>query len=803
MIGAGCIAASLAYGSGLDLTSGAFIDFNGDRRGDFGAFYNQADHTLAQAMSIDLSRGSGFTNRLWPAATARHIQNGGTQHRYTTLIGDFNGDRRSDLVTISPDGGGGWASWASMDFSLGSRFGSLVWSCKTPMHMRNGGAHNNYLTFAGDFNGDGRSDLATVSPDGGGSWSHWYAMEISTGTGFSSSVWPSYLPLHMRNGGAKNEYRPLIGDFNGDGRSDIATISPNAGGAWVNHIHLDISYGAGFTSCFAQSITPANMRYNPSRTKKTFFHLVGDFNGDGRSDIATISPDADGGWGQWIAMDLSTGTGFSSTVWHCPTPAHMRNGGLAGTYYVPVVGDFNGDGRDDIATVSPNGGGGWAHWYAIELSTGYSFSSTVWASNTPMHMRNGNASSAYQVLAQDFTGDGRCDIAVLSQNALGAWGNWYAMDISAGNRIVSTVWGSATPARLRLSPLLSAPAHSVIAGSSTPLNVIHDRVLLDFGNGLRVESSYYENTLSRNEFLWVGNNYTVRYALPVRHTASGAIDGWLVYYVWGNRRQWVFFKRELGVTRDRIYSLLAVMNQSYFDVERFVTTYVNKGHMWRIGDRVEIMQFGAGQIVLAPGVSRVIRDNVRLPASITPNTSTIVMSNHRSNLAIENRAVHFGGMALPYSHMDLYMHGTPVFGIGAAGSTPLTIASSRYGQYLGVRVNMHEVGVLVAGPVFRPEVNEVITGSYGPMRFSTSGSVGANIGGIEGRYNHLKKQWEFGVGVSGGLGGYGRAGARGFVNPETSGLIITGGIGLGSGVGSAGAGITRGVELRIDLWEFE
>ena len=38
---------------------------------------------------------------------------------------------------------------------------------------------------------------------------------------------------------------------------------------------------------------------------------------------------------------------------------------------------------------SPNGGGGWAEFTALEVSTGTGFRSEVWGAGTAIHMRNG------------------------------------------------------------------------------------------------------------------------------------------------------------------------------------------------------------------------------------------------------------------------------------------------------------------------------------------------------------------------------------------------------------------------------
>src|SRR5205807_1646686 len=63
---------------------------------------------------------------------------------------------------------------------------------------------------AGDFNGDGKSDI--VGRDAStGQW--WVAK--STGSGFTSSLWDTWNP-------AVTWVDARVGDFNGDGRSDLA-----------------------------------------------------------------------------------------------------------------------------------------------------------------------------------------------------------------------------------------------------------------------------------------------------------------------------------------------------------------------------------------------------------------------------------------------------------------------------------------------------------------------------------------------------------------------------------------------------
>ncbi|MDB4988519.1 MAG: peptidase and chymotrypsin/Hap, partial [Myxococcaceae bacterium] len=273
---------------------------------------------------------------------------------YDVKTGDYDADGKADLLTLSPNANGSWTGAADLEFFRSDHFESKRWPMETPAHMRRGGADAYYRTLQGDFNGDGRSDLATISPDGTTGWGDWLAVELAKDGGFDSQTWPAKTPLNMRLGG-QGAYLLTAGDFNGDGKTDVATLSPNASGGWADHIAIE---------------------------------LAGDHQ-------------------------------FDSKVWTAGTPIHMHNGGDAA--YIVLPGDFNGDGKTDLATVSPNGGGSWSDWFAVELAKEGGFDSRLWPSQTPMLMRTGGSAAKYHVVAADFTGDGKTDIATVSPGATGLW----------------------------------------------------------------------------------------------------------------------------------------------------------------------------------------------------------------------------------------------------------------------------------------------------------------------------------------------------------------------------------------------
>ncbi|OXM60425.1 FG-GAP repeat domain-containing protein, partial [Amycolatopsis vastitatis] len=119
---------------------------------------------------------------------------------------------------------------------------------------------------------------------------------------------------------------PAVGDFNGDGKDDIATFTLGTTG----DVYVALSDGTKFG---ASSLWHGDFGFNAE------LPYVGDFNGDGKDDIAVFTR----GSGGDVYVALSDGTKFAGNgvKWH---------DNFAFNDEVPAIGDFNGDGKDDIAT---------------------------------------------------------------------------------------------------------------------------------------------------------------------------------------------------------------------------------------------------------------------------------------------------------------------------------------------------------------------------------------------------------------------------------------------------------------------
>ena len=228
----------------------------------------------------------------------------------------------------------------------------------------------------GDFDGDGLTDTATQTS--AGVW--WVIRTTSTGTA-TPVPWAGLAVYQF----------PTVGDFNADGRDDIA-IRNEANGAW----RVLTSTGSAFSSS----------RFGRWNATLTWGNVAaGDFNADGKADL--VGQRSDGAW----VVATSTGTAFVSNIW-----AYFAVDQFG------TVGDFDNDGRDDVA-VRNAANGAWR----VLVSNGSTF--------TPVKFGSWAVDTTWSnVRAGDFDGDGRTDL--VGQRADGSW----QVSRSTGAAFETSVW---------------------------------------------------------------------------------------------------------------------------------------------------------------------------------------------------------------------------------------------------------------------------------------------------------------------------------------------------------------------------
>lgn len=238
--------------------------------------------------------------------------------------------------------------------------------------------------FAGDFNGDGKADIARFSL----SFPYQVAVALSQGVTVSGST-ESYTFNHqVWSAGYFNCVRSWVGDFNGDGKSDLVYVHDSSGA-----ITYYISSGTSFIEKTAGNIGgPAG----------AFYFFPGDFNGDGLTDFAAYNI-SNSIMTVWLtSFNPSTGIyGLSSYMVYSAGSMPFSNVNNI------RFGDFDGDGITDFVVI---GYDTLRPYYGKPGSGSYSFTPAPFVTELPTWPFN----YAFHYVG-DFNGDGRADIMSLAR----------------------------------------------------------------------------------------------------------------------------------------------------------------------------------------------------------------------------------------------------------------------------------------------------------------------------------------------------------------------------------------------------
>ncbi len=252
--------------------------------------------------------------------------------------GDFDGDGRTDLAVHRPSDGN-WYALRSSDNS----FFAVSWGLGTD------------ILVPADYDGDGKTDTAIYRPDANPSAADYWILN-SNGFTITGIAW-----------GVPGDV-PAAGDYDNDGKADAAIYRPSEGNWYI------LRSNGGFVIVNNPGTTPVPADYNGDGFADAIIFtngnwvgtltgggsvniahgqsgdipVAGDYDGDGKADQAVFRPST----GEWIVRQ-SSNSQVTTSNWGSSSD-------------IPVPGDYDGDGKDDYAIYRPST----AQWWINRSASG-------------------------------------------------------------------------------------------------------------------------------------------------------------------------------------------------------------------------------------------------------------------------------------------------------------------------------------------------------------------------------------------------------------------------------------------------
>jgi len=284
---------------GATTTAQNIVDFNGDGKTDFAVVRNTGGGPSGQI--------TWFVNYASTATTVAYAW--GISGDFFVPV-DFDGDQKTDI-----------AIWRAGAPTVAAFY--ILQSGTNTVRVEAFGQTGDDPSVVDDYNGDGKADLAVYRAGANaGDQSTWFYRSTANGP-------VTYMPW------GQNGDFPAPGDYDGDGKADFG-VQRNNGGGQARFWRMQTTAGAD-SVVFG---TPTDVI------------VPGDYDGDGKTDIAVVRGSA--GQYAWFVLPSSTGT-ISATPYAVF--------GASATDFV-AQGDYDGDGKTDVAVWRPSASvGASAFWF--------------------------------------------------------------------------------------------------------------------------------------------------------------------------------------------------------------------------------------------------------------------------------------------------------------------------------------------------------------------------------------------------------------------------------------------------------
>ncbi len=312
-----------------------------------------------QIYTVYRSLGTGFLayKRIKPSS-------GDNFYDTKSFMGDFDGDGQIDILLLNTKKGN-----ANNNYIVGAAYntatstttlqGTPIERAKLLPNMPFDAAYlesNEAKLFVIDYNGDGKSDILSIWRDEAAGVNHAQVLEMNVIFDANNKpvIGNPVFKLVSDNGYPTLYHDVLPGDFNGDRITDVLTWVYGLNNGWqigygkgdgsMTDIRAGVTTSSGGGLYFKPEGQFIDHTYRPV--------LVGDYNGDGKTDIFDFSV-SDGTSGfSYVPAKVLYSLGNDKFV---TENLNLPNEGILGKQlndYRP--GDFNGDGSMDLCVINPS-----------------------------------------------------------------------------------------------------------------------------------------------------------------------------------------------------------------------------------------------------------------------------------------------------------------------------------------------------------------------------------------------------------------------------------------------------------------
>ena len=241
--------------------------------------------------------------------------------KHTILVADYDGDGKTDIAFVDKANAKWYIRSSRTREPLINSQGAKIWD------WGYSGMNSSSIPLTGDYDGDGKADIGFVNPSTG----TWYIKASSTARDLFTSGENKSLKYGKWEG-MNAVHKPIEGDYDGDGKTDLAIHGTiNGKGTW-----------------FIISSQSGDILVHRHRDGNNIYHehpiwgkewgvtgwepIIGDFDGDGKSDLSIV---------------YSKGKNWKHIDWFDNESSITFSNITKGDQV--LVGDYDGDGKSDEA----------------------------------------------------------------------------------------------------------------------------------------------------------------------------------------------------------------------------------------------------------------------------------------------------------------------------------------------------------------------------------------------------------------------------------------------------------------------